>query len=96
VLNELGQTLFERSKQERGIQNLEEKKSFLMEAKRNFDLVLGFDSENMTAHYNLALIYKELGETEKSAHRCWRNNRSRRAPAAAAPERRRRRRQRAR
>lgn len=67
VLNELGQTLFERSKQERGVERLSDRESLLKEAVRVFERVLGYDEENMTAHYNLALIYKELGQGEKAA-----------------------------
>ncbi len=67
VLNEMGQTLYERSKQERGVQALDQKRAYLTEALSYFERVLGYDAENMTAHYNLSLIYRDLGDVEKSA-----------------------------
>jgi tetratricopeptide (TPR) repeat protein len=67
VLNELGQTLFERAKMERGEARLEKRKEFLRAAVQRFDATLALDSENMTAHYNLALIYAELGDEAKAA-----------------------------
>jgi tetratricopeptide (TPR) repeat protein len=62
VINELGQTLFERAKQERG----EARKPFLQEAARRFERTLELDSENLAAHYNLALIYDQLGDAKKT------------------------------
>lgn len=59
VINELGQTLFERAKQERG----EGRKQFLTQARDRFLRTLELDSENLAAHYNLSLIYAQLGET---------------------------------
>ncbi|MCB9853505.1 MAG: tetratricopeptide repeat protein [Phycisphaerales bacterium] len=67
VLNETGQTLFERSKQERGEAHAAARRALLDEAKALFDLALHYDPENVTAHYNLALIYAELGDTTKAA-----------------------------
>lgn len=64
VLNELGQTLVERSKQERGAQRQGERRRLLREAGGWFDKVLAIDPENTTAHYNLSLIYRWLGQTE--------------------------------
>jgi tetratricopeptide (TPR) repeat protein len=66
VINELGQTLFERAKMERG--NPARQKEFLTAAVRRFDATLAIDSENLTAHHNLAQIYGLLGETEKAAN----------------------------
>ena len=62
LLNELGQTLFERSKMER----VDEAKrnDFLSRALNRFEQTLTFDSENLTAHYNLALIHSQLGNKE--------------------------------
>jgi tetratricopeptide (TPR) repeat protein len=66
VINELGQTLFERAKQERG----EARKPFLQQAADRFERTLELDSENLAAHYNLALIYDQLGDaTKAAAHR---------------------------
>lgn len=67
VINELGVTLFERSKLERGEANRERQRQFLLEAKEQFERTLGLDSENLVAHYNLALIYTQLGEETKAA-----------------------------
>ena len=62
LLNELGQTLFERSKMERD--NESKRNDFLNRALSRFEQTLTFDSENLTAHYNLALIHSQLGNKE--------------------------------
>ncbi|MGE3312720.1 MAG: tetratricopeptide repeat protein [Limisphaerales bacterium] len=70
VLNELGQTLFERAKMERGPQRKAERERFLREAIRRFKQALAVDPENVTAHYNLGLIHAQLGEeTAANEHR---------------------------
>ena len=61
LLNELGQTLYERAKQERGEAHQEQRQKFLRQAVATFRRVLELDPENVTAHYNLDLIYKQLG-----------------------------------
>jgi tetratricopeptide (TPR) repeat protein len=66
VINELGQTLFERAKMERG--NPARQKELLTAAVRRFEATLAIDSENLTAHHSLAQIYGLLGETEKAAN----------------------------
>jgi tetratricopeptide (TPR) repeat protein len=66
VINELGQTLFERAKMERG--DPERQRGYLREAVRRFNDTLAIDSENVTAHYNLALIHAQLGDREKASH----------------------------
>lgn len=66
VINELGQTLFERSKQERASPDLQSQ--FLRAAVERFQHTLELDPENVTAHYSLAQIYAQLGEEEKSTH----------------------------
>ena len=65
VINELGQTYFERSKMERG--NPEKQKEFLGKAVEQFEKTLALDSENVAAHYNLALIHGALGKHELAA-----------------------------
>ena len=65
VINELGQTLVERSKMERGDKAARD--TFLKEAERRFLRTVELDSENLTAHYNLGLIYTQLGDTAKAA-----------------------------
>ncbi len=62
VINELGQTYFERSKLERGDKARQE--DFLKKAVERFKRTLEIDPENLTAHYNLALIYAQLGQQE--------------------------------
>ncbi len=70
VLNELGQTLFERAKQERGEASKDARVALMREAIEWFDRALAIDPENMKAHYNLGLLYAQLGDDAKSeAHR---------------------------
>ena len=66
VLDELGQTLFERSKQERGESRKADRERFLREAVAAFESTLELDSEDVMAHYNLAQIYRLLGDQEKA------------------------------
>lgn len=65
VINELGQTLYERAKAERA--NPEKQKEFLRAAVKRFEDTLAIDIENVTAHHNLALIYAQLGEADRAA-----------------------------
>jgi tetratricopeptide (TPR) repeat protein len=65
IINELGQTYFERAKQER--RNPEQYRHFLELAKSQFDRTLELDSENLAAHHNLALIFEALGDPVKAA-----------------------------
>nr|VFK38369.1 MAG: Cytochrome c554 and c-prime [Candidatus Kentron sp. TC] len=67
VRNELGQTLFERAKRERGPKRREARELFLGRAREEFRKTLTLDPENVTAHYNLALIHGWLGEPELAA-----------------------------
>ncbi|MBM3822690.1 MAG: hypothetical protein FJ404_07390 [Verrucomicrobia bacterium] len=64
VINELGQTLVERAKTERA--NPARQKEFLEAARDQFDKTLALDSENVTAHYNLALIHSQLNQEAKA------------------------------
>ncbi|MFQ5528554.1 MAG: tetratricopeptide repeat protein, partial [Thermoanaerobaculia bacterium] len=71
LLNELGQTLFERAKLERrraAGSGGGRREALLEEARGWFLDVLDLDPENVTAHYNLDLIYKQLGRREEAAH----------------------------
>jgi tetratricopeptide (TPR) repeat protein len=65
VINELGQTLFERAKQERGDPSVQRR--WLTDAVARFKRTLELDSENVTAHHNLAIIYERLGDREMAA-----------------------------
>jgi hypothetical protein len=66
VINELGQAYFERSKMERD--NPAARQQFLKLAAESLDKTLAIDSENLTAHYLLGLIYSQLGEEAKAAY----------------------------
>ena len=68
VINELGLTLFERSKQFRGESGKQQREGLLQEAAAMFERTLEFDSEDVSAHYNLSLIYAQLGD-EKLAEK---------------------------
>jgi tetratricopeptide (TPR) repeat protein len=66
VINELGVALFERAKQERGDET--QRRRLLQQAAGRFAQTLAIDSENLTAHYNLALIHAQLGDAMLAAH----------------------------
>jgi len=66
VINELGQTYVERAKMEPS--SSERRKEFLQLGRQQFQKTLAIDSENLTAHYNLALIYAQLGDEERAAY----------------------------
>ncbi len=71
VINLLGQTLFDRAKQVRGNSDeaITKRRQFLLQAVTEFDKTLKLDSENVTAHYNLSLLHKELGnEAQADEH----------------------------
>lgn len=61
VLNELGLTLFERAKQQRGEGRRAQRDELIRQATARFEETLAIDSENLTAHYNLHLCYAMLG-----------------------------------
>jgi tetratricopeptide (TPR) repeat protein len=65
VINELGQAYFERAKTERG--SPEKQKETLKLAAVEFEKTLVLDSENVTAHYSLGLIYSQLGDATRAA-----------------------------
>ncbi len=70
VLNELGLTIFEESKRERGEARRERRQALQREAIAWFQKTLRLDPENTLAHHNLALIYARLGMPEEAeAHR---------------------------
>ncbi|MEZ5292605.1 MAG: multiheme c-type cytochrome [Vicinamibacterales bacterium] len=67
VLNELGQALFERAKQERGAARAASRNDFLQRAAGTFERTLALDAENVTAHHALSLLYAELGDVSRAA-----------------------------
>jgi tetratricopeptide (TPR) repeat protein len=62
VLNELGRTLYERSRQLHGTRQRE----LLAQSQRWFEKTLQIDPENLSAHYNLALVHAQLGNSDQS------------------------------
>ncbi len=66
VINELGQTLFEYAKRQRDHPARE--RELLREAARRFEQTLALDPENLTAHYNLALLHAQLGDSDRALH----------------------------
>ena len=64
--NQLGLALFERAKRERGPARADARAERLHEARESFERGLAIDPENVTAHYNLGLIYSQLGDREAS------------------------------
>ena len=66
VINLHGETLFAlgQQRQRQGLQ--EEAESFWRQAVEQFHKTLAIDSENVTAHYNLQLLYDRLGDPEKA------------------------------
>jgi len=67
VLNQLGQALFERAKQERGEARREQRRALLARAVTWFERALEIDPENVTAHYNLHLVLEDLGLPDRAA-----------------------------
>ncbi len=66
VINELAQTLLERSKTERGADRQQARNQSLSEAQQLFEKTLELDPENTVAHYNLGLVYTLLGDEEQA------------------------------
>lgn len=66
LLDELGQTMFERAQQERGEANKPERDRLLREAASWFEKTLAIDSEDLAAHFNLSRIYRQLGDDAKA------------------------------
>ncbi|MCO8121400.1 hypothetical protein NHH03_06600 [Stieleria sp. TO1_6] len=66
VINQLGRTLFDlgvvRVRQER----LEESRDYFQQAVDQFEKTLTIDPENVTAHFNLQLLYEKLGDQSRS------------------------------
>ncbi len=66
VRNLLGLTLFDRASQHRGSNAEANRESILREAAAQFEKTLQLDRENVTAHYNLSLIYEQLGDATRA------------------------------
>lgn len=67
VINELGVTLFQQAQQKRSAKQMDQRRELLRKAAAQFERTLELDVENLTAHYNLELIYNLLGETKTAA-----------------------------
>ena len=67
VLAELGQTLYERARQERGEQRKAQRLELIDRSKAMFERVLSLEPEHVSAHYNLYLLHKELGDDEQAS-----------------------------
>ena len=67
LLNELGLTWLEVAKSQRGEDKVEQRIQALEEASRWFDKALQQDPENAQAHYNLAQVYRLLGDEGKAS-----------------------------
>ena len=63
----LGRTLYERARMERGAGRRARREGFLRRAREQLERVLQEDPENLSAHFNLSLVYAELGEARLAA-----------------------------
>ncbi len=68
LLNELAQTLYERSRQERGESHQGAREAWLNQSHDYAQRALAIDPENLAAHWTLSLVYRDLGDAEKAAH----------------------------
>jgi tetratricopeptide (TPR) repeat protein len=66
VINLLGQTLFDRGRQRARQGRTEEAEALWREAVTQFEKTLTIDSENVTAHHNLHLLFAALGKEGKA------------------------------
>jgi tetratricopeptide (TPR) repeat protein len=66
VINLLGQTLFDLGRLRARQARTDDARRAWQEAVDCFQKTLAIDSENVTAHHNLQLLYAELGDEEKS------------------------------
>lgn len=66
VINLLGQTLFDQGRLRARQGREEQARGLWQEAIAEFEKTLAIDSENLTAHYNLQLLYTELGNQQKA------------------------------
>ncbi len=68
LLNELGDTVYERAKQERGAARRTTRTELLQTAADWFHQTLRLDPENLAAHYGLRQIYVDLGTLDDAEH----------------------------
>jgi tetratricopeptide (TPR) repeat protein len=67
VRNLLGLTLFDRASQFRNAVDESKRRQVLEEAVRQFEQTLELDPENVTAHFNLYLLHRQLGNDAKAS-----------------------------
>ncbi|MEM6571502.1 MAG: multiheme c-type cytochrome [Planctomycetota bacterium] len=67
LLVELGNTVYERARQERGAARRPRREEMLREAAGWLERALELDPENVAAHYNLELVYSDLGDETRAA-----------------------------
>ena len=67
VINLLGQTLFDLANQQNSPDRSEARDALLRQAVEQFENTLRIDAENVTAHYNLALLYTRLDDEQRAA-----------------------------
>ena len=68
LLATLGVVTYERARQERGETRKAAREERLRRAASWFERTLDYDAEHLAAHYNLSLIYGELGDAELAQH----------------------------
>ena len=66
VINLLGETLFDVGKQQLRQRQDAAARVMFNQAIEAFQRTLEIDPENVTAHYNMQLLYAQLGDAEKS------------------------------
>jgi tetratricopeptide (TPR) repeat protein len=66
MLNELGRTLYERARQERGEARREARVALLDRAKKRLEQALALEPEYAASHHNLSLVLGELGNRDRA------------------------------
>jgi len=67
MLTDLGRTLYERARRERGEARRGSREVYLGRARDRLRQALAIDPENAAAHYNLSLVLADLGDAEGAA-----------------------------
>jgi tetratricopeptide (TPR) repeat protein len=68
MLNELGRTLYERARQERGETRRQARTALLERARTRLEQALALEPEYAASHYNLSLVFTELGLADQAEH----------------------------
>ena len=66
ILNELGGTLFDLARQQRSDDNRDLKETYLKQAITAYERSLEVDPENLSAHFNLSLLYEARGDADRA------------------------------